>query len=340
MKRLPEIKSNCKRITDLYYRAVSSRLLITALRLNIFDHLEKFTTAEQIAYTLSLDPNNTAHVLNALCACELIEKNGEKYKNTTETSELLVAGKPAYLGEWLNLTDEDVSICLEKLPKIIRSGPSVLSRKDHMNSEALCERFTVSHAASSLAGIARDIAREISAVQGFTDCHRFLDLGGGPGINAMAVAEKYDKLTATIMDRPEIVKFTRHYIRKYGFEKQIEAVAGDYLQDPIGSGYDMIMITDSLYYPDQEIDTVLKKCHDALNPCGFLVGIHAVLTHARTQPPTMVLGMLSDAISNQGMLPDQGFFEHALIRCKFKNLSSKMVVIGGISMEMNIGHIK
>lgn len=338
MSGLPKIESNCNKIINLFYNAITSRLLITGIRLHVFDQLEKAASADEVAWVLSLHPENTLHMLDALCACELAEKKDGKYKNTPEAGELLVSGKPAYLGDWLTLADEDLGRCLENLPELIRSGPDVLPQTNHMNSERYCERFTASHAASSLAGIARDMAREIAIVSGFTDCRRMLDLGGGPGINAMAVAEMNDHVTATVIDRPEIIKFTERYIRDYGFENQVTAVAGDYLKDSIGSGYDMIMITDSLYYSDQEVDGVLKKCYAALNSGGFFVGIHAVLTHERTRPAFMVLGMLPDAVCDQGVLPDQGFLERALRRCNFENLSSKMISVGGSPMEMNVGY--
>jgi predicted O-methyltransferase YrrM len=340
MNRLPEVKSNCGRITNLFYNAVASRLLITAIHLNVFDHLEEPVTAGEVASALGSYTCNTVQMLDALCACGLIKKNRKKYKNTTEAGELLVTGKPAYLGDWLKLADEDCRVCLEKLTELILNGPGVLPQKKDMNSEAYCERFTASHAASSLAGIARDMAREIAAIPGFIDCRRMLDLGGGPGINAMAVVETHDQLVATVFDRPDVIKFTGRYIREYGFDERVTVVAGDYLKDSIGSGYDFIMITDSLYYTDPEIDSVLNKCCAALNPGGFLVGIHAVLTHARTQPAFMVLGMLPDALSEQGVLPDKGFLERALSRCGFENISSRMISVGGSPMEMNIGYVK
>ena len=336
---LPKIKSNCGRITNLFFTAVTSRLLITALDLKVFNYMEVPVTAEEVASALSLHPENTMHMLDALCACDMVEKNGEKYKNTTEASELLVTGKPGYQGEWLKLENEDIRICLEKLPELIRSGPSAIPEKKHMNSEAFCERFTTSHAATSLAGIARDMAREIASIPEFADCRSILDLGGGPGINAMAVTEMHNELTATVFDRPEIIKFTERYIREYGFEKRVSAVAGDYLRDHVGSEYDMIMITDSLYYTDQEVDRVLRKCRAALNPKGFLVGIHAVLTRNRTRPADMVMGMFPDVVLGRGELSDQGFLMRAMNRCGFKNVSSAMIMVGGTPMEMNIGYV-
>ena len=336
---LPQIKSNCGRITNLFFTAVTSRLLITAVQLKVFDYLEAPASAKGVASNLSLNPENTMHMLDALCACELVEKTGQTYKNTIEASELLVTGKLAYQGEWLKLENEDVRICLEKLPELIRFGAGAVPEKKHMNSEVFCERFTTSHAATSIAGIARDMACKIASIPEFVDCRCILDLGGGPGINAMAVAEMHNELMAIVIDRPEIIKFTERYIRKYGFEKRVTAVAGDYLRDTIGLGYDMIMITDSLYYTDQEVDTVLKKCHAALNPGGFLVGIHAVLTHNHTRPVSMVMGMFPDVVSGRGELPDQGFMMRALNRCGFGNVSSEMIMVGCTPMEMNIGYV-
>jgi hypothetical protein len=131
----------------------------------------------------------------------------------------------------------------------------------------------------------------------------------------------------------------RSYIRDYGFEDRVTTFGGDYLKDSLGTGYDLIMITDSLYYSDQEIDPVLKKCHASLKPEGVFVGIHAVLTDERTRPTQMVLDLLPECMTGQAHMPEKGFLANALGRCGFNGITSKMVTICGIQMEMNVGYV-
>lgn len=339
MKPFPEIESNFGELCSIFYNTISSRLMITAIGMKVFDCLEEPTSSAQVSDLQLLNPDNTMHMLDALCVLNLIKKESNIYQNRKIASEFLVTGKPAYIGEWLLEADKDLRPCLDKLPEIIRSGPGAIIAPDHMNTAELCERFTASHAATSFAGVARDVARSVSGLPSFKSCRKMLDMGGGPGVNAMAVVGRNENLEATLFDRPDIVKIARNYITEYGFNNRIKTLGGDYQKDSIGSGYDMIMITDSLYYTDAEIDPVLNKCREALNPGGFFVGIHAVLTNDRTQPSNLVLAMLPEAVTNTGVLPDKGFLVKALEHCGFKNIRSEMVIIGDSLMEMNVGYL-
>jgi predicted O-methyltransferase YrrM len=339
MKRLPALEIDFSELNNLYFGTIASRLLMTAVGIKIFDHLEEAVSSEKVALVLKSHPENTGLMLDALCAGGLLEKKEGLYRNGRLANDFLVCGKPAYLGEWLRQADEVTQPFLEKLEDYIRSGPEPPPEEQNMNGEAYCESFTASHAASSLAGIARQFASHISELPGFQGCRTLLDLGGGPGINAMAVTEKNPDLKATVFDRPGIVRMAQNYIREYGFEDRVSTIGGDYLKDPLGTGYDLVMSTDSLYYGDDEIDPVLKRCRDSIRPGGIFVGIHAVLTHERTRSVHLVMALLAETMTGQAHLREEGFLLHALDRCGFRRITSKMVTICGIPMEMNAGYV-
>jgi len=340
MRKLPRLEIDFNELNNLYFGTVTSRLMMTAIKMKVFDHLGSPESARNVAEALDSHYGNTELMLDALCACGLVEKKSGRYSNRKLAHAFLVCGKPAYLGEWLEQADEAMRPFLEKMEDRIRIGPGEVAKAEDMNSETYCERYTASHAASSLAGIARQFAVQIEKLPAFSSCRTMLDLGGGPGINAMAVAETNPNLQATVFDRPEIARMARCYIETYGFADRVRAVGGDYLNDPLGTGYDMIMITDSLYYDDQKIDRVLEKCGACLRPGGMLVGIHAVLTDERTRPVHLVLDLLAETMTGQAHMPEKGFLARALGRCGFDGITSTMVVICGIPMEMNVGYAK
>ena len=339
MSKLPVHEIDFSELNNIYFGTIASRLLMTAIDMNVFDYLEKSISFGEVALAVNSHPENTELMLDALCAGGMLEKKNGMYKNGKLANDFLVRGKPAYLGEWLKQADEATAPFLENLEHYIRSGPGAPSEEETMNGEAYCERYTASHAASSLAGIALQFAGHISALPGFMDCRTMLDLGGGPGINLMAIVEKNPDLAATLFDRPGIVRMAQNYIKAYGFEERVTTIGGDYLEDCIGTGYDMVMITDSLYYEDHEIDPVLKRCHAAIRPGGMFVGIHAVLTHERTRPVHLVMDLLTETMTGQAHLREKGFLLHALERCGFKDVTSKNVIICGIPMEMNTGYV-
>jgi predicted O-methyltransferase YrrM len=334
---LPICESDFSALNEIFYSAAASRLFMTAIGLKVFDYLQEPRTADQMAEAMQSDPMNTALMLDGLCALGLLGKKNGVYGNLKPASEFLVEGNPAYLGHWLTKTDESWQRCLGSMTELIKSGPGAVPMEAHMNSSELCEQFTNAHASTSLAGVGVQMAEQISGLPGFAQCRRMLDLGGGPGINAMAVAAANEQLKVTVFDRPEIVRLAQGYIRKFGFEQQVDVMGGDYLKDPLGSEYDLIMITDSLYYGQEEIMAVLRKCHQALKQGGLFAGIHAVLTHERTQPKNTVLGMLPEALADKAYLPEKGYLITAMERVGFQGVTSSMADIGGVPMEMNTG---
>ena len=339
MGKLPEVKSDFNELSNLYFGVFASRLMMTAIDMKVFDHLEQPRSSGKIAEVLAADPGNTELLLNALCACNLISKKNGLYRNRQTTSEFLVCGKPTYLGEWYQQADEASQPFLDCLADKIKFGPGDSPEDENMNSEAFCERYTAAHAATSLGGIARDFARHISGLPRFLSFRTMLDMGGGPGINAMAVAQENPHIRATVFDRPVIASMASTYIRTYGFGDRVAAVGGDYLKDPLGEGYDLVMITDTLYYQEREIEPVLQKCYGALNPGGVLTAIHAVLTDEGTRPANLVLDLLTETMTGQARMPEKGFLVSILERCGFKEVTSQMVNIGGTPMEMNVGRV-
>lgn len=338
MNNLPVLEIDFSELINIYFGTIASRLLMTAIDMKVFDHLERPVSSDTVAEALTSHPHNTGLMLDALCASGVLVKNNSLYSNDQLASDFLVCGKPAYLGEWLKHADDATQPFLAKMEHYIRFGPDSPAEEETMNGEAHCEYYTHSHAASSFAGVAKSFANHISALPGFKECRKLLDLGGGPGINAMAVTEKNPDLKATVFDRPGIVKIAEEYIKKYGFEDRVSTIGGDYTRDSIGTNYDIIMITDSLYYDDNDIDAVLKRCHDAIKPGGMFVGIHAVLTHERTRPANLVMDLLTETMTGQAHMREEKFLMYSLERCGFKEVISQKVTICGIPMEMNAGY--
>ena len=81
MGKLPEVKSEFSELSKLYFGTFASRLMMTAIGLKVFDHLEQPRASGEIAKALASDPGNTELMLNALCACGMINKDNGVYQN-------------------------------------------------------------------------------------------------------------------------------------------------------------------------------------------------------------------------------------------------------------------
>jgi cyclopropane fatty-acyl-phospholipid synthase-like methyltransferase len=198
-------------------------------------------------------------------------------------------------------------------------------------------KFTAAHASTERAGIAQQVTEIVSELPEFPTLKKMLDLGGGPGLIGIAAVAAHPNMSGVIFDRPAVVKVARTFIEEYEMEDRVEVLGGDYLQDSIGGGYDLVVASDNLYYGGDETDAIVKKIYDALNPGGVFISFHGGLTHERTGPDRMLLGMILDELMGGGRMIDQGFIADSMLRAGFKSVRSRTLETDWGPMDLDIG---
>jgi hypothetical protein len=336
--KLPEIEHHYGEMVEVITAPVKSRILQTALESCVFDYLDRPITAPAVAKRLGFDPRNTELFLDALTACGWVIKENGMYRNTEVSGDLLVRSQPAYLGSWFLSAMRSIQEDLDDLPNLLKHGPPGKVSEEDMNSEEMCEASTEAHAKTELAGYASLVARRCAGLPGFADYRRMLDLGGGPGILATAVLSLHPGMKAVVFDRESVTRIARKYTDRYGMKDRISFLNGDYFTDPIGTGYDLIIASDTLYYPREQLEIVVQKAFDALYEEGVFIALHGTMTRERTAPESFVVGGLLDSMRNRGSLPDSGFLLPTLQRTGFRSVTTEdMDIPSGEAFEVNIG---
>jgi SAM-dependent methyltransferase len=256
-----------------------SRIILTGFELGVFTALghEELSAAE-IAGETGADPRALDRLMNALCALGLLTKQGERFRNRAAAERYLVEGSPDYLAglghhanlwhRWSTLTDA------------VRAGTSVETRPVADRGEEWLHSFIgAMHDRGS-----RQAPAIITAID-LTGVGRVLDLGGGPGDFAMAFVRAHESITATVFDLPNVIPLTRDYIEAEGLSDRVDTLAGDFLVDDIGSGYDLIFLSAIVHSRSPgECRLLLHTCADALEPGGRIVISDWVMSEDRTEP--------------------------------------------------------
>ena len=112
----------------------------------------------------------------------------------------------------------------------------------------------------------------------------------------------------------------------------MEIMSGDYTCDPIGEGYNLILVSATLNFVKDDQDSYLTKIFGALNPGGVLVTLSSGLTHERTKPELMVTGWLSMMLTGKDMDFDQEVIADSMQRAGFMSVRSHI-------LEMPMGPI-
>jgi L-tyrosine C(3)-methyltransferase len=106
----------------------------------------------------------------------------------------------------------------------------------------------------------------------FEGCSHVLDLGGGRGGNALALARAHPGMRITLLDLESAVAFARERITAAGLEERIHAVAGDLFTAPYPDGCDCVLLANQIviWSPEQNL-RLIRRAFQALPEGGRLV---------------------------------------------------------------------
>lgn len=280
-----------------------SRILLSAVELDFFSILEQGRmTAPAVAERAGADPRGVDRLLRACCAIGLLQmkmgarRDEDVFFNTEAGAKHLVRGKEEFLGaldhqntlfhSWARLTDS------------VYAGGTVLQEPDMAERDAhWFEPFMAAmyargrHAADAL--IARLDLEHVDTV---------LDVGGGPGVHAMAFARAKSGVRATVFDLPQVVPITRRYIEKDGMGHAVDTIPGNFrmehLSTPGSRQYDLVFLSSIVHMlPPQECRALLQKAYEATANGGRTVVLDFIIDEARLAPPSAVMFALTMLVS-------------------------------------------
>ncbi|WP_312936999.1 methyltransferase dimerization domain-containing protein, partial [Pseudomonas sp.] len=211
---------------DLQLGGLGADALQAALDCGLFDHLEHFTTAERLADKLSLDAHSTGLILELLWSLALLERDAQQpphYRNLPVADRHLHSTASAYCGDALQFRH-----------RVMRQTGSQLS--DYLRNGMAAATATPAAMGSAWANAARlQIAQEQRAVTSEVACallerlpefhhlQRMLDLGGGPGLVAITLAQALPDVHGVVFEYPETAAVAHENIELSGLQQRLQA---------------------------------------------------------------------------------------------------------------------
>ena len=99
----------------------------------------------------------------------------------------------------------------------------------------------------------------------------------------------------------------------------------------------MIWARSTLYFAKDDIDALMKRIYDALNPGGVFISFQDGLTHERTKPDIMALSWMPMALTGQDLGLDQDFIADSMLCAGFKSVRSRTLDTPMMPMDLDIG---
>ncbi len=192
---------------------------------------------------------------------------------TEVAREHLVMGSPWFLGPYFgSLKDRPVALDMLKVlrtdkPANWGSSKSEKEWSKAMEDEDFARRFT---AAMDCRGIY--LGRAVAQALNPGGRTRLLDIAGGSGIYACAIAAGHPDVQATVFEKPPVDLVAAKHVLERGYTGKVSVLPGDMFRDPLPPGFDMHLFSNVLHDWDTPVvKRLLEKSFAALPPGGLLI---------------------------------------------------------------------
>lgn len=274
-----------------------ARILITAAELDLFSLLhERPRSAEQLARDEGWDTRGLRILLDALASQGILSRSSEGlYTVPDDFASLLVRGSAQSVLPMI-LHRGDMWKTWSNLTEIVRTGTNPNPMGDGSRSKEAVEAFI-----GAMHVVGSKLAGTIADSVDLTPYRRMLDIGGGSGTYIMAFLTRTPHMTATLLDRPEVVEMARKRLTDAGFISRVELVAGDYDTDAFPKGHDLTLLSAVIHINSRDRNVALfRRIHESLDPGGTLLIRDYFMDSARTFPPDGAIFAVNMLVATRG----------------------------------------
>lgn len=294
--------------------------------LGIFASLnESPSTAAGLADRLGFDHRTTTALLRMLKALGFLALHDGVFHLTEPTRVYLLRDSPFYFGHTLGTGQPQHARWRDMLRG--RSPRGVVGREDATPHGP--DPTAASWAAGDIdTGSARRVAAQMQSHSlpaaialarngGFDGVGRLLDVGGGSGCFAIALAQRHAGMRCTVMELPAMCEVAREYVDAAAVGDRVDTVAVDMFRQPWPRGYDAMLFSNVFH--DWNVETcrwLAERAFEALESGGRIFLHEMLLDDDGAGPATAVsfsLLMLSTQGQQftfpelRGLLRDAGF---------------------------------
>jgi ubiquinone/menaquinone biosynthesis C-methylase UbiE len=140
----------------------------------------------------------------------------------------------------------------------------------------------------SMAGRAENEAADVVAAYDFGALDSIVDVGGGDGVLLEAVVRSNARLSATLVDRPEVVDRARDRLTAAGLAHRCRFAAGDFFTS-IPAGADAYLLSRVLHdWNDVDAGRILATCRKAMTEHSRLLIVEAILPRWASERPAAI----------------------------------------------------
>ena len=278
----------------LLYGHSAFQNLYAGCELGVFELLWKHPdlTQTEIAQHLQLEAYPTKALLLGLTALKLIQKVGDKYRNSLVIQMLflentwkefydtvLFEAKIVYRGsiDYVESLQQNRNVGLRQFQG---QGSDLYNR---LHEDPGLDKVFYNFMGSWSKLVTPLWLKKID----FSNFQSVVDVGGGDATNSIALAEAFPNVKITLMDIPDSCKIAQSRIDQKQLTDRIQVVGGDIFVDEFPNNQDCFLFIHVLViWSLDKNTTLLRRAYQALKPGGSLI-IFNMMTSDEEDGPLM-----------------------------------------------------
>ena len=286
--------SDLMRLSGAYWESCT---LHAAVQLDLFTILsEGPATEEKLAEKLGCPVRELSMLVTALVSLNLAERDQGRVRPAKGALPFLSRRSPDYLG-FIIRHHAHILPGWAHLAETVRTGAAAREEPVFFTRETEeREAFLL-----GMHNVARLQAERVAGALNLSGRERLLDAGGGPGTYAVYFCRKNPGLKATIFDLPSSEPFARKVIADFGLNGRVDFLGGNFLRDPLPTGYDVVWLSQVLHGENPEdAAALLRNAGAAVKPGGLICVQEFLLRDDRTGPAGPALFALNMLTQTKG----------------------------------------
>lgn len=299
--------------------------MLAADEISLFDRLaEGPLSVQDAASVCNVNPRALGIITGLLCALGLLSRRDGRLGLTVTSREYLVKSSNFYWGALLGFWRERLSTYhqfMEVLaPQAAHKGGDHAKGweegKIGLEQAKGIAAFMHAHSCAPAIGAARS--------GGFDGVTRLLDVGAGSGVFAIAAAQAYPQMRATVMDLDTMCAAAQKYIDEGEVADRVETAAVDMFREAWPTGHDALFFSNIFHdWNDETCVELAKKAYVVL-PSGGRIFLHEQLMNDNLDGPVVTASfsilMLIGTQGKQYSLPE---FDAILTKAGFVDVEAR-----------------
>lgn len=290
-------------LEEMLMTEVAAHAVRYGVRLGVFDVLDDWASAEEVAERSDWRADGTEALLELFRVCGLLEAGPRGYRNTPLARTWLTRTSPFFQGDYLDYHADFCGMIFSSLPELLAGD---LRCWEGADADWNNPRTMLGTAQCARQGFLQETADFIAGLPDFQHLLRMCDLGGGLGEYSLELLRKNAELHADMVDLPAVAEQARVNAEKNGLGARFTAIGADARNmDFPAERWDLLLTAHVLYAFAGNLPGILGAIHSALRPGGWFVAAHL---HPLAELPERVLAAMA-CITRLA-----GFPAHALSR--------------------------